>query len=219
MIFVRHVCFNQKLCVHVPKKNPFERVQSTNRRMTTPCPQSRRFLSRTAYASDQQGSCEWGPSTSPGYQYSAKSFNFSMAMFNELGNKTQYLGLVDNYAIGKCPEEGTLLIFFFPYISWLSFLQLSLFSRDKSYFTFFLFYLRQIFLHCICVQTIWPVWVGVVAFEFSIVFFSPFWTNQLHDGFVYFPPIVYLFLPPPPYVGDGFGIYRDNIGMVNNNIA
>lgn len=94
------------------KKNPFERVQSTNRRMTTPCPQSRRFLSRTAYASDQQGSCEWGPSTSPGYQYSAKSFNFSMAMFNELGNKTQYLGLVDNYAIGKCPEEGTLLIFF-----------------------------------------------------------------------------------------------------------
>lgn len=42
-------------------------------------------------------------------------------MFNELGNKTQYLGLVDNYAIGKCPEEGTLLIFFFPYISWLSF--------------------------------------------------------------------------------------------------
>ncbi|EFX83323.1 hypothetical protein DAPPUDRAFT_100606 [Daphnia pulex] len=65
----------------------------------TPCPQSRRFLSRTAYASDQQGSCEWGPTTSPGYQYSAKSFNFSMALFNELGNVTQHLGVVDNYGI------------------------------------------------------------------------------------------------------------------------
>ncbi len=87
-----------------------------NRRMMTPCPQSRRFLSRTAYASDQQGSCEWGPTTSPGYQYSAKSFNFSMALFNELGNVTQHLGVVDNYGIGKCLERKIyifFLVFFF----------------------------------------------------------------------------------------------------------
>ncbi|KAI9551931.1 hypothetical protein GHT06_022268 [Daphnia sinensis] len=93
-------------CIWREPYNPIEttyalsyQVSLRSRRMTTPCPQSRRFLSRTAYASDQQGSCEWGPSTTPGYQYSAKAFNFSMAMFNELGNKTQYLGLVDNYAI------------------------------------------------------------------------------------------------------------------------
>jgi hypothetical protein len=86
--------------------------------MMTPCPQSRRFLSRTAYASDQQGSCEWGPSTTPGYQYSAKSFDFSMAISNELNNKTQYLGVVDNYAIGKSLEkEKHFFLFFFVSLS------------------------------------------------------------------------------------------------------
>ena len=77
-----------------------------NRRMTTQCPSSlnppRRFLFKTIDAADQQGSCEWNENSTPSYQYTTKSFNFSMTMSNELaGNKTQYLGLVDNYAIGK----------------------------------------------------------------------------------------------------------------------
>lgn len=74
--------------------------------MTTPCPDylnpARRFLSKTVDANDQQGSCEWSEGSTPSYQYTAKSFNFTMTMSNELAaNKTQYLGLVDNYAIGK----------------------------------------------------------------------------------------------------------------------
>ena len=77
-----------------------------NRRMTTQCPSSlnppRRFFFKTIDAADQQGSCEWNENSTPSYQYTTKSFNFSMTMSNELaGNKTQYLGLVDNYAIGK----------------------------------------------------------------------------------------------------------------------
>lgn len=99
-----------------------------NRRMMTPCPQSRRFLSRTVYASDQQGSCEWGPTTSPGYQYSAKSFNFSMALFNELGNVTQHLGVVDNYGIGKCLERK---MYFFLFVH-SSFIHFSLRNYFKS---------------------------------------------------------------------------------------
>ena len=102
----------------------------------TPCPQSRRFLSRTAYASDQQGSCEWGPSTTPGYQYSAKSFNFIMAISNELNNKTQYLGVVDNYGIGKCLEKEKHFFFVFHFSLFLSQSSLlSFFITEFIYFT------------------------------------------------------------------------------------
>lgn len=105
MISPDSLVFLIKLFAYVKNKSIRTRPIHKNRRMTTNCPQTRRFLSRTASAYDQQGSCEWNADTNPGYQYSAKSFNFSMTMINELGNKTQYLGLVDNYGIGKCPAS------------------------------------------------------------------------------------------------------------------
>jgi hypothetical protein len=105
-----------------------------NRRMMTPCPQSRRFLSRTVYASDQQGSCEWGPTTSPGYQYSAKSFNFSMALFNELGNVTQHLGVVDNYGIGKCLERKMYFFYSFTLRSFIFHYEIILNLREKYHY-------------------------------------------------------------------------------------
>jgi hypothetical protein len=78
------------------------------RRMTTRCPgilsSSRRLmlLSLRASADDStNGSCVWTESSTPPYLTTTKHFNFTMAAYNEVANMTQYVGLVDNYAIGK----------------------------------------------------------------------------------------------------------------------
>ena len=40
-----------------------------------------------------------------------------MAISNELNNKTQYLGVVDNYAIGKSLEKEKHFFLFFLFLS------------------------------------------------------------------------------------------------------